>query len=794
MHLRAPFVGKMLPLLINSVGSRRISSVCRKEMTFGNVYTTERFASHLEACVDAGSLRKVHACIFACGFGDNIFLGSKLVNAYADISALWESRLVFDRIINRNLSLWNSAIVGYSRAGYFEEVLRLYSCLKMQDIGVDSSAVVFGLKSCHELGMMDFGRGIHGDAYKVGLHGDKFVVPSLVKLYFKCGIMKDADRVFEEIFEKDIVAYTSMITGYAQQAGFHVMKAFQIACEMHREGLDANRVSLVSLLQAAGKVEALHEGRSIHCYAMRRGIDLSDEVLETSLVDMYAKCGAKVEAVSFLRQMRRSVASWNALIAGINSYDCDRSSEALHLLCQMVHQEGLYPNSITLANVLSACCESTYVHLVTSIHGYIIRRELPPDLVLTTALIDGYSRCGKVHNARELFNWLKVRDTILFNVIISAYLCNGEIDEVIKMLDWMFEEGVRPNTVTLLVLSSGFANLEDLRRGRCIHGCVLRQGLQTNMDVSNQLLHMYSKCASIDVARKFFDSMTNKDLVSWTTMMMCYVNQGHADEALALFRLMQRNGDKPDSVTLITLIQALSLLGLLEQIKEIQGHIYRIRPERDSAITSALIMAYAKCGRLDLAELTFCNAADQTLNLWNTMISAYGMHGYCREALKLFHQLQNQNLRPDSLTFSSVLSACSHAGLVEEGRDIFNSMKSKYSIAPQEEHYSCIVDLLGRAGHLEEAYEFVNCSPLRNKTSALSALLGACRVHRNTQLGEIIGLQLLELDPQNSTTFAMVSNIYAEAGKWRDAATLRLVARERGLRKMPGYSLVELEN
>ncbi|KAM0937831.1 putative tetratricopeptide-like helical domain superfamily [Dioscorea sansibarensis] len=774
MHLRAPFVGKMLPLLINSVGSRRISSVCRKEMAFGNVYTTEGFASHLEACVDVGSLRK-------------------LVNCYANAGAFWESRLAFDSIINRNLSLWNSAIVGYFRAGYFEEVLRLYSCLKMQGIGIDSSAIVFGLKSCHELGMMDFGRGIHGDAYKVGIHGDKFIGPSLVKLYFKCGIMEDAERVFEEIFEKDIVAYTSMITGYAQQAGFHVIKAFQTACEMHREGLDANRVSLVSLLQAAGKVEALHEGRSIHGYALRRGIDLSEEVLETSLVDMYAKCGAKVEAVSFLRQMRRSVASWNALIAGVISYDCDRSSEALHLFYQMVHQEGLWPNSITLANVLSACCESTCAHLVTSIHGYILRRELPLDLVVTTALIDCYSRCGKVHNARELFDRLRVRDTVLFNVIISAHLRHGAIDEVIKMLNWMVEEGLSPNTVTLLVLLSGFADLEDLRRGRCIHGCVLRQGLQTDIDVSNQILHMYTKCASIDVARKFFDSMTNKDLVSFTTMMMGYINQGHADEILALFRLMQRTGENPDSVTLITLTQALSLLSLLAQIKEIQGHVYRIWLERDSAITSALIMAYAKCGRLDLAELIFSNVEERTLNLWNTMMSAYGMHGYCREALELFHHLQNQNLRPDGLTFSTVLSACSHAGLVEEGRDIFNSMKSRYSMALQEEHYSCIVDLLGRAGHLEEAYEFVNCSPLRNKTSALSALLGACRVHRNTQLGEMIGMQLLELDPQNSSAFAMVSNVYAEAGKWCDAATLRLVARERGLKKMPGYSLVESE-
>ncbi|XP_010936398.3 pentatricopeptide repeat-containing protein At4g21300-like [Elaeis guineensis] len=783
---------KILPLVPSRFHPRKASGFHEEELAFQELCTAERFAFCLCSCSDIRSLGKLHACILAHGFGDNIYLGSKLLNLYASFGGLPESQWVFRKIINRNLSLWNSAIVGYFRASYFEEVLCLYLNLKSQGIGMDSPAITFGLKSCIEFGNVEFGRGIHVDAFKFGLNGDKFVGSSLVGLYFSFQCMEDARQAFEEILDKDVIAYTAMITGHAQLSDFQSFKAFEIASDMQREGLDANRVTLVSLLQAAGKSEALKEGQSVHCYALRREIGHSDEVFQTSLVDMYARCGARTAAASVLRQMeRRSVASWNALIAGLIHHG--QNSEALKNFSLMQQEGNISPDSITLANVLSACSDLNYTHFATRIHGYLIRRDIPLDIVLTTALIEMYSKCNKTTRARELFDQLIMRDVILYNVMISGYLQNHMINEATILFGEMVKAGVRPNSATVLSMLSTFANLADIISGKWIHGFVVRYCLQTDVDVSNQILHMYAKCGRIDIARTTFNSIAKKDLVSWTALMMGYVNYGHADEALALFQLMQQTGEKPDTVTITTLLQALPQLGCLEPVKEIHGYIYRTCLEKDTATMNSIINAYAKCGRLDTSEAVFNNMTERGLTSWNTMITAYGMHGYCKEVLELFNQMQKENLKPDELTFTSVLSACSHAGLVEAGWRVFNSISYEHSITPQEEHYGCMVDLLGRAGQLEEAYNFVKGSPLRDKVSASCALLAGCRIHRNTKLGEVIGSHLLDLEPMNSGTYSLVSNVYAQAGKWSEAANLRSIARERGLRKIPGYSLIELE-
>lgn len=783
----APLSSGLQPVRITR---KKLSSFGRLESASRGRYSADMFASSLEKCVDIRSLRKVHAFILTQGFDKDIYIGSKLLNCYANSGSLSESRWVFDKIINRNLSLWNSAIVGYFRSSHFEEVLQLYLKLKSQGIGIDSSAITFGLKSCTELEDVELGRGIHGDAVKVGLNDGKFTGSSLVVLYSRCGSMDDAKGAFDEILDKDVVAYTAMVTGYAKHSDSRAHMAFRIASSMWREGLDANRVTLVSLLQASGHLKALRKGKAVHGYALRRGIGLSDEVFNTSLVDMYSRCNASASAACILNQTGRTVASWNAMIAGL--IHCGQSSEALQSFCLMVKEANFSPDSITLANVLKACSDLNYAYKVTSIHAYLFRRDISLDIVVTTALIDLYSRCGKIKKARLIFDELILRDEILYNVMISGYLQNNEVEEAIKMFREMVKAGIRPDSVTVLSFLSAFADLRDMRKGRWIHGIAVRNFPYTEIDVSNQIIDMYAKWGYTDTARRFFDLLNGKDLVSWTSMMMGYVNFGKGNEALALFQLMRRTGEKPDSVTLITLLQALSQMGCLAEVKEIHGYIYRTCLEKDVATVNSMIMTYAKCGRLDIGQAVFNSLVEGGLTSWNTMIAAYGIHGYCREVLELFHRMPGESIIPDEMTFTSVLSACSHAGLVEEGWKIFRSMNCNYfPIVPKEEHYNCMVDLLGRAGRLEQAYNFVKCSPLSNKTNALSALLAACRVHRNIELGELIGRQLLDLEPQNPSVYSLVCNLYSEAGKWDEAASLRTVARERGLRKLPGISVIE---
>ncbi|KAK9271645.1 hypothetical protein L1049_002008 [Liquidambar formosana] len=294
--------------------------------------------------------------------------------------------------------------------------------------------------------------------------------------------------------------------------------------------------------------------------------------------------------------------------------------------------------------------------------------------------------------------------------------------------------------------------------------------------------------------RQIFSRIKYKDLVSWTSMMMGYVYHGHADEAIALFRLIQREKLALDAVTLISLLQAFAQLGCLTLAKEVHCYIYRVLMERNRSIINSLVTTYAKCGELNMARNLFEHMIGRRLTSWNTIIAAYGMHGNCIEALKLFNQMKNEKVTPDEVTFTSVLSACSHSGLVEEGLHVFRSMTNNYSIVPCEEHYGCMVDLLSRAGRLEEAYDLVKCLPPRQSAPALGALLAACRDHKNTDMGEVVGRRLLDLVPENSSAYALVSNLYAESGKWDEVARIRAMAKQRGLKRIPGYSLIELDN
>ncbi|KAA8530407.1 hypothetical protein F0562_005116 [Nyssa sinensis] len=694
-------------------------------------------------------------------------------------------------IINNNLSLWNSILVGYFRAGHFDEVLRRYLDLRQRKIGVDSSAITFALKSCIELGSLDFGRGIHVDAFKYGLSADRFVGSSLIKLYSTCGNINNATIVLDEIIERDVVAYTSMITGYAQCGDHCAYEAFRVVRHMQEEELYPNRVTLVSLLQVAASLEALAEGRSVHCYAIRRGIGCSDEVFETSLMDMYIKCGETNKAASIFSKMStRTVVSWNALIAG--HLQMGHPLEALELFFLML-QENLDPDLVTLANGILSCADLGYLLQGKSIHGYMHRTGIQLDLVATTALIDMYSKCNNFIQAGKIFDRMGEKDVISFNVMMGGYLRNGLACKAMKTFHEMVQTVIRPNPSTILNILSALSDLKDVRQGRCIHGFVFRHGFELNADIANQIIFMYAKCGCIDFARQVFNGTKYKDLVSWTSMMMGYVYNGHADEAIAFFQLMQRDKVDPDPVTLIGLLQGFTQLGCLSSAKEVHGHIYRVSMEKEVPVVNSLITTYGKCGKLNMARNLFDHTTERCLTSWNTMIAAYGMHGKCGEAFELFDRMKKEKVAADEVTFTSVLSACSHSGLVEEGLHIFKSMKEEYSTVPCEEHYGCMVDLLSRAGRIEEAYDLLKCLPSRQSASALGALLAACRVHRNIEMGEVIGRQLLDLEPENPSTYGLVSNIYAEVGKWDEVARIRATAKARGLKRTPGYSLIELD-
>ncbi|KAL5723036.1 hypothetical protein ACHQM5_006482 [Ranunculus cassubicifolius] len=754
---------------------------------------SEYFVSSLETCSDIKSLRNLHACIISSGLQNHIFLSSKLVHCYAHFKSLPESRKVFNGVKNKtlSLSLWNSTLIGYYRTGYYEEGLKLYVELKQKKIGVDSSTITFCLKCCTELGDLEFGRGIHGDSFKYGVSDNRFVGSSLIGLYSKYEDIDVARKVFDEMSDKDVIGYTTMVTGYVKVDGDGAYEAFKIVGDMQEKGFEPNRVTLVSLLQIAGRLEEVGDGRSIHAYAIRREIGCFDEVFNTCLVDMYLKCGVPHAAeLVFSKMNTKSLASWNAFIAG--HLQIGKPSIALDLLGCMV-LSNIKPDLITLSNGLLSCAALRFLLQGKIIHAYILRSKYQLDLVAATALIDMYSKCNSIKQAREVFLGMKARDAILFNVMIAGYVWCMLVEKALETFHGMVKAGIKPNLATILSILSASAQLTDLRVGKSIHGYVVRKELGFHTEIANQILYMYAKWGQVDVARQVFSRITRRDLISWTSMMMGYVNLQFADETIKLFHLMQEAKMKPDSVTLISLLQAFSQLGCINTAKEIHCYIYRTQLEKEIPVVNSLAITYAKCGRLDMSKLVFEDTRRPALTSWNTMIAAYGMHGHCMKALALFNRMQDENVKPDELTFTSLISACSHAGMVEEGQRLFYAMKVEHSVVPRDEHYGTMVDLFARAGRLKEAYDLVKCIPWNKSASALAALLSACKVYRNADMGELVGKQLLDLEPDNSVAYTLLSNIYAEAGKWDQAARLRETANLGSVNKVPGYSMIEFD-
>ncbi|XP_073154538.1 putative pentatricopeptide repeat-containing protein At3g01580 [Henckelia pumila] len=770
--------------------SRKVHSVYFSDLTPEN-RSSASFAIPAGFASDPNSLKKLHACIIVRGLEQNSLLGPRTLCPYANFNHFTESRSAFDIFINGDIiPLWNSIIVGYFRASEYGDVLRLCVALRQKYIGIHNAAIIFGLKSCVELGSCEFGRNVHADAFKFGLSNDRYVGSSLIGFYSKCDLFKEAAKVFDEISDRDVVVYTSMIAGYAQLGDHCVFKAFAVARDMQRNGFEPNRVTLVSLLQCASRIGSVDKGKMIHGYAIRRGIGGLDEVFETSLMDMYVKCSHPDRAaVAFDRMNKRSIGSWNALITGHLRFG--HQLDALNLFHQMVRENcGL--DSIAIVNGLLSCAGLGYFLLGKSIHCFIIRKGVHSDLVGATALVDMYSKCKHIRGATYLFYKTKVKDCVLFNVMIAGYLDNGFVLRAMETFQEMVAKFVRPNASTIVIVLSAMSNIaEDKRKGQSIHGYIFRHGFEGNTEVANQFINVYAKWGVIETARNIFERIKVKDSVSFTSMITGYANLGLSNAAMALFRLMQRENLSADCVTFTSLLQALNQLGSVILAREVHGHLYRVLLENDVVLMNSLITTYSKWGKLEMASSLFENMAEHNLSSWNTMIAAYGIHGNGIKALELFSRMTIVEVYPDETTIKSVLSACSHSGLITEGLHIFNTMIEEYGIVPSEEHYGCVVDLLGRTGELEEAYNLLKCVPLsQKKTSILGALLGACRVHGNMEIGERVGKWLLDKDSCDASAYCSVSNLYAGGWKWDELADLGAVAKRKGLKRTPGYSLV----
>ncbi|GKV39683.1 hypothetical protein SLEP1_g47419 [Rubroshorea leprosula] len=623
---------------------------------------------------------------------------------------------------------------------------------------------------------------------KSGLYNEHFFQTKLVSLFCKNGSISEAARVFEPIEDKLDVLYHTILKGYAKNSSLD--DAVSFFTRMRYDSIKPVVYNFTYLLKVCGDKKDLRRGKEIHGHLITSGFS-SNVFAMTGIVSMYAKCRQIEEAHKmFDRMPERDLISWNTIISGYAQNGL--GMVALELVIRM-HEEGQRPDSITLVSILPAVANLGALRVGKAIHGYAIRAGFESLVNISSALLDMYSKCGSVGISRLIFDGMEERTVVSWNSMIDGYVQGGEPKEAIRIVQNMLDEGVEPTDVTVMGALHACADLGDLEKGKFVHKLWDQLQLGSNVSVMNSLISMYSKCKRVDIAANIFENLQGKTVVSWNAMILGFAQNGCVNEALNYFCEMWSQNIKPDSFTLVSVIPALAELSVTRQAKWIHGLCIRSHLDDNVFVITALVDMYAKCGAVHTARMLFDMMNEHHVTTWNTMIDGYGTHGLGKAAVELFIEMQKGGIKPNDITFLCVLSACSHSGLVNEGLCYFNSMKD-YGIEPAMDHYGAMVDLLGRAGRLEEAWKFIQEMPIQPEINVYGAMLGACKIHKNVELGEKAASKLFELNPDEGGYHALLANIYATASMWDKVAKIRTIMEKKGLQKTPGCSLVELRN
>lgn len=632
-----------------------------------------------------------------------------------------------------------------------------------------------------------FAKRLHALLVVSGKVKDLFLSTRLLNLYSFLGDVSLSRRTFDQLPQKDMYIWNSMISAYVRTSRFREALGcfYQFSSTT---GLQPNFYTFPPVLKACGN---LVDGKKIHCQVLKLGFQW-DIYVAASLIHMYSRFGFVSIARKLFDEMPiRDTGSWNAMISGF----CQNgnATEALDVMNEM-RLEGENMDPVTVASLLTVCAQSDDVLNGMLIHLYAIKQGLELDLFVSNALINMYAKFGCLANAVRVFDQMVVRDVVSWNSIISAYEQNDDPITALGFYRRMQRIGIQPDLLTLLSLASIVAQLADRQKSSSVHGFILRRDwLMQDVAIGNAVVDMYAKVGTIDAARSVFEGLPTKDVVSWNTLITGYSQNGLASEAIEVYNIMEEREEIiPNQGTWVSILPAYSHLGALQQGMKIHGRVIKNCLHMDVFVGTCLIDMYGKCGRLDDAMSLFYQVPRKNSVPWNAIIFCLGIHGHGDKSLKLFEEMLGDAVKPDRITFVSLLSACSHSGLVDEGKHYFQVMQEEYGIKPSSKHYGCMVDLLGRAGHLEAAYDFIKNMPIEPDASIWGALLGACRIHGNVNLGKFASDCLFEVDSENIGYYVLLSNIYANFGKWEGVDKVRSLARDRGLRKTPGWSSIEI--
>ncbi|KAI7987286.1 Pentatricopeptide repeat-containing protein [Camellia lanceoleosa] len=552
-----------------------------------------------------------------------------------------------------------------------------------------------------------------------------------------------------------------------------------------------NLKSLLTLIETCRNLPHL---KQIHARSIILGLTYNQFIL-TKLVSSFLSIPCLDYATGlFDRTHELDVFIWNAMIKGYSS--SQSPIMAILMYNKMRVSENVVADNYTYPFVFRACANVFAVEKGREVHGIVVRIGFDSDRFLQSSLLNLYTVCGEIRSARKVFDEFEGKDVVFWNAMILGYSREGMVFEALEVFEEMIEMGeVKPNEGTILSLISVSMVLKDLKMGREIQGYIKKEiDLSKGVKLGAALIDLYSKCGRLDDARKLFDEMPEKNAVVWNSLICGYSKAGSLHEAIDLFREMYNSNVKPDRFTISALLGACAQTGAFN----LGNWVWKFAENSgiwDTHIGTSLIDMYAKCGFILMAREVFDQIPkrERTVATWNAIISGYASHGHAEPVIELFNEMKRLETRPDSITFLAVLHACAHAGLVEKGKQYFDSMKY-YKITPTVEHYGCMVDLLGRAGLVNEAKELIMRMEIEPNATVWGALLSACSIHGNVEIGEWVAHHIFKLDAMDGGSYVLLGNLYAAARRFNGVKAVREMMVKRGICKPPGCSMIEIDD
>eukprot|EP01018_Ginkgo_biloba_P013110 Gb_10113 [translate_table: standard] len=667
------------------------------------------------------------------------------------------------------------------KEGRLKEAEDILQLLNRRDVCPEPSTYTSLLQVCIETKSLAEGKRVHSNMIKTGFKPSNSIGNRLVDMYCKCGSLLDARQLFDKMPVRDVIAWTTMISGYIKSGSIgyarqlfdkmperdvvswnamisghvhhgHAEEVLKLFRQMRQKGMKPDPFTFTSVLGGCASLADQENGEQVHANTIITGAESCVSV-GNALVDMYAKCGSIKEA-----------------------------------------------------------------------RGVFDRMPIQ-DLVSWTTIITGYLKCGSIEYARTMFDNMPEPYVVACNAMIAGYAQHGHNKDALKLFSRMYQAGMKLDYFTYTSVLSACANLSALEYGKQLHAYIIKTELESSVSVENALVSLYAKCGFIEDARLMFDKMPERDVISWNAMVTGYANRGslqdaqqlfvqmpernvlswtsmiagyaqhgHGELASKLFCQMKHGAMKPDHFTFASVLSACASLAVLEHGRQVHAQLIQIGFDSYVSVGNALVTMYARCGVIEDAYEVFDKMPELDVVSWNAMIAGFAQHGHGKEALQHFKQMLCAGMKPDRITFLCVLSACSHTGLVDEGRKYFDSMSRVHGITAGADHYARMIDLLGRAGCLDEAESLINNMPFEPDAGVWEALLGACRIHGNMDLGIRAAECLISLEPQRDATYVLLSNMYAAAGRWENVAKVRKAMKDKGVKKEPGCSWIEVKN